>query len=159
MNFTFQRNYIKGESMLKDVLIQFCFWFGTLAFFYMFPSVAKVLFSADIEERRAIKRRKMLLKMQQPQRRQPNTEREFGFRKFACVEEEPIYEPVETVYEPAQTPKPQTNSSIIQDAISVLVTLGYKKTEAKKLVVSASDGVVFTDIGELVKATMSRTGV
>jgi hypothetical protein len=146
--------------MLKDALIQFCFWSGTLAFFYMFPSVAKVLFSADIEERRAIKRRKMLLKMQQPQRRQPNTEREFGFRKFACVEEEIVYEPVEVpVSKSLNTPEPQTDSSIVQDAISALVILGYKKTEAKKLVVGASNGVVFTDVGELVKATMSRTGV
>ena len=144
--------------MLEDVLIQFCFWFGTLIFFYMFPSVAKVMFSADIEERRDIKKRKMFLKMQQPQIPR-NTEREFGFRKFACVEEEIAYEPMETVYEPVEVPKPRTNSSIIQDAVDALVTLGYKKTQAKKLVADACNDVVFTDAGELVKATMIRSNI
>ena len=145
---------------VEYAFMQFCFWSAAVAFFWLFPSVAKVMFSADMDERRAIKRRKMLLKMQQPQRQQPNTEREFGFRKFACVEEEAVYESVEIpVRKSLKTPEPQTDSSIVQDAISALVTLGYKKTEAKKLVVSASNGVIFTDVGELVKATMSRTNV
>ena len=116
------------------------------------------MFSADIEERRDIKKRKMFLKMQQPQIPR-NTEREFGFRKFACVEEEIAYEPMETVYEPVEVPKPRTNSSIIQDAVDALVTLGYKKTQAKKLVADACNDVVFTDAGELVKATMMRSNI
>ena len=99
------------------------------------------------------------IQSEQQYRPQYKPNREFGFGKYGCVEEEPVYEPVETVYKPVQTPKPQTDSSIVQDAISVLVPLGYKKTEAKKLVVSASDGMVFTDVGELIKATMSRTNV
>jgi len=146
--------------MLEDALIQFFFWFITVAFFYMFPSVTKVMFSADMDERRDIKKRKMLLKMQQPQRQKPSTEREFGFRKFACVEEEPAYEPVETaVYKPVEVSKPKTDSSIIEDAVSALVAIGYKKTESKKLVNAVCNDGVFTDAVELVKATMSRTNV
>ena len=66
---------------------------------------------------------------------------------------------METVYEPVEVPKPKTDSSIIQDAVAALVTLGYKKTQAKKLVVDACNGVVFTDVGELVKATMTRSNI
>ena len=99
------------------------------------------------------------IQSEQQYRPQYKPNREFGFGKYACVEEEPVYEPVETVYEPAQTPKPQTDSSIIQDAVDALVTLGYKKTQAKKLVADACNDIVFTDAGELVKATMMRSNI
>jgi len=159
---------IKDEVMLEVAFTQFCFWFITVAFFWLFPSVTKVIFSADMDERRDTKKRKMFLKMQQPQRQQPNTEREFGFRKFACVEEEAIYEPVDIpVYKPVKTParkpvktpKPQTSSRIIEDAISALMSVGYKKTEAKKLVNEVCKDKVFSDVIEVIKATMSRTDV
>ena len=121
--------------------------------FVVVPNFMSVLFSLNHHKQY---QRVQLRQYHAPER---SSEREFGFRKFECVEEEAIYEPMETVYEPVEVPKPTTDSSIIQDAVEALVTLGYKKTQAKKLVADACNGAVFTDAGELVKATMMRSNI
>ena len=121
--------------------------------FIVVPNFMSVLFSLNHDKQY---QRVQLRQYDTPER---SSEREFGFRKFECVEEEAIYEPMETVYEPVEVPKPRTDSSIIQDAVDALVTLGYKKTQAKKLVADACNGAVFTDAGELVKATMMRSNI
>ena len=121
--------------------------------FIVVPNFMSVLFSLNHDKQY---QRVQLRQYHTPER---SSEREFGFRKFECVEEEAIYEPMETVYEPVEVPKPRTDSSIIQDAVDALVTLGYKKTQAKKLVADACNDVVFTDAGELVKATMMRSNI
>ena len=155
----FIKEKVLNEHQLPDVsaltvfLVTIGIYILFLLGFFVVPNFMALLFSLDNYKK------SQRIQSEQQYRPQYKPNREFGFGKYGCVEEEPVYEPVETVYKPVQTPKPQTDSSIVQDAISVLVTLGYKKTEAKKLVVSASDGMVFTDVGELIKATMSRTNV
>jgi len=120
----------------------------------MFPEFTKWLFSYHTPNRDEVK----------PQPREFVRERsrgEFGFNKYNCVSEEMIYHEVdeEPMYIPPPVIEKTTDSSVIKDAVDALATLGYKKTESKRLVNAACEGGVFTDAAELVKATMSRTNV
>ena len=120
----------------------------------MFPEFAKWLFSYHTPKSNEVK----------PQPREfveENPRGEFGFNKYNCVSEEMIYHEVdeEPMYIPPPVIEKTTNPSVIKDAVDALATLGYKKTEAKNLVNTACNGRIFTDVSELLKATMSRTNV
>ena len=120
----------------------------------MFPEFTKWLFSYHVPNDNKAK--------PEPRRRmEPSSRGEFGFNKYNCVSEEVMYYEVddEPMYIPEPIVEERTDLSVITDAVDALVTLGYKKTQAKKLVADACNGVVFTDAGELVKATMMRSNI
>jgi|14BtaG_2_1085337.scaffolds.fasta_scaffold62003_2 hypothetical protein len=53
-------------------------------------------------------------------------------------------------------PKVTTREAIINDAISALVAIGFKKTEAKNAVHKACNGKVFDNVQDVIKATMKK---
>ena len=53
-------------------------------------------------------------------------------------------------------PKATTKEAIINDAISALVAIGFKKTQAKNEVCKACDGKVFDNVQDVIKATMKK---
>lgn len=55
-----------------------------------------------------------------------------------------------------EPPKATTKEAIINDAISVLVGIGFKKTEAKNAVRKACDGKVFDSVQDVIKVTMKK---
>jgi len=68
--------------------------------------------------------------------------------------------PVKRTTKPPVKPSVEvTDSKIIEEAIGGLCSLGFSKTESKKVVNRACDGRVFTDAEELIKATLNRSNV
>lgn len=53
-------------------------------------------------------------------------------------------------------PKVTTKQEIINDAISALTSIGFKKTQAKSAVHKACDGKVFSNAQDVIKATMKK---
>tara|TARA_Y100000593_G_scaffold91877_1_gene181869 strand:+ start:5909 stop:6331 length:423 start_codon:yes stop_codon:yes gene_type:complete len=54
-------------------------------------------------------------------------------------------------------PKVTTKQTIIDDAISALMSVGFKKTEAKNAVCKACSGKAFDNVEDVIKATMKKS--
>lgn len=64
-------------------------------------------------------------------------------------------QPVTVVQNTVKT-APQTNSSLIEDAISALVNTGFKKTQAKNIVHGLCSNKVYTDLNQLIMEAFSK---
>ncbi len=66
--------------------------------------------------------------------------------------------PKKPVSKPAEAPKPTTNEAIINDAVSGLVALGTKKTDAKKIIKTLTTNKKYLSCEELIKDVFKRQG-
>lgn len=61
--------------------------------------------------------------------------------------------------QPELKPEPQTDPQLIEEAIGGICYLGFKKTEAKKVVNRVCNNRIFTSAEELIKAALDRSNV
>jgi Holliday junction resolvasome RuvABC DNA-binding subunit len=61
--------------------------------------------------------------------------------------------------EPEPEPEPQTDPQLIEDVISVLQNLGFKKREAKITVLKVCEGRVFEDHQSLIEAALDKSNL
>tara|TARA_R110002110_G_scaffold57126_1_gene163587 strand:- start:107 stop:634 length:528 start_codon:yes stop_codon:yes gene_type:complete len=143
---------------------------GFCAMFCMFPAFSMWLFS--INQHKPTSSSSDSLDSLRPSTLARHKEYGYGYGKYRCVDDEAVYD--EVVYEveppverpvkraakpPVEPPVKVTDSKIIEEAITGLCSLGFKKTESKKVVNAVCNGCVFTDVEELIKSALDKSDV
>jgi hypothetical protein len=136
---------------------------GFVVMFCSHPAFSMWLFSINQHNRK-----KASTNSSNDLRHKESSDYGYGYGKYRCVDDEAVYD--EVVYEveppvkraakpPVEPPVKVTNSKIIEEAITGLCFLGFKKTEAKKVVNAVCNGCIFTDVEELIKSALDRSDV
>jgi len=160
-------NYpVPDMSVYSVAFIWFLIVLGFGVMLFVFPNFFMHLFS--VRQTPTREKREEVESMSQTH---SSPEYGYGYGKYRCVDDE-VYD--EVVYEaeppvkraakppakpPVKPPVKITDSKVIEEAIGGLCSLGFSKTESKKVVNRACDGRVFTDAEELIKATLNRSNV
>ena len=67
--------------------------------------------------------------------------------------------PEDTWFDPEPEPEPQTDPQLIEEVISGLQNVGFKKKDAKAAVLKACEGRVFEDHQSLIEAALAKSNV